>query len=87
MNTTAKGDRLENKLYEIIKNQIERDDFLHYKKSSLTLYKKRKYYSDDKDGDVVFDIVLEVSNPKQKANQKPHITIILNAKIMADLWI
>lgn len=80
MNTTAKGDRLENKLYEIIKNQIERDDFSHYKKSSLTLYQKRKYYSDDRDGDVIFDVVVEVANDKNKNEQNPHLTIIFECK-------
>lgn len=44
MNTTAKGDKLENKLYSILKQQIEHDDFLSHKKSHLTLHLKKHIF-------------------------------------------
>lgn len=80
MNTTAKGDRLENKLYEIVKEQIDRDDFSFGRKSQLTLYQKKSYYSHDRDDNIIFDVVVEMSDPRKKDNQKPHITIIFECK-------
>lgn len=80
MNTTKKGDKLENKLYEIIKYHIDRDDFSHYKASNLTLYRKKSYYSSDRKGNITFDVVVEVSDPNKKETHKPHAVLIFECK-------
>ncbi|SNB82495.1 Uncharacterised protein [Kingella negevensis] len=45
MNTTKKGDILENHLFNILSKQIEEDRFQYYKKENLKIYKKKRYYS------------------------------------------
>lgn len=79
MNTTAKGDKLENKLYSILKQQIEHDDFLSHKKSHLTLHLKKAYFSQKRKDYIVFDVAIEVSDPKRK-NETPSITYLFECK-------
>lgn len=80
MNTTEKGNRLEDRLYERLHKLIKRDDFEGYKKEYLNLHKKPKYFSHDRDSNIEFDVSIEVSNPKKKATHKPHLTIIFECK-------
>lgn len=80
MNTTAKGDRLENKLYSILKQQIENDDFLSQKKDYLKLYPpKKSYYCEDRKEDIIFDVVMEVFSSKEKEGI-PQMTYIFECK-------
>lgn len=80
MNTTEKGNRLEDKLYEILADLIERDEFEDYKKERLSLYKKPVYYSDTREDNIEFDVAIEVSDPKKKETHKPRHTLIFECK-------
>lgn len=80
MNTTEKGNRLEDKLYEILADLIERDEFEDYKKECLSLYKKPVYYSDTREDNIEFDVAIEVSDPKKKETHKPRHTLIFECK-------
>lgn len=80
MNTTAKGDKLENKLYSILEKQIESDDFLSQKRDYLKLYPpKKSYYCEDRKDYIIFDVVMEVFSSKEKEGI-PYMTYIFECK-------
>lgn len=77
MNTVRKGDILENHLFNILSKQIEEDRFLFYKKEYLKIYKKKSYFSTDRDDKVIFDVVIEVSKPN---SERPHLILLFECK-------
>jgi Zn-dependent peptidase ImmA (M78 family) len=62
MNTTKVGDRLETAIYDLLKSEIEADRFL-IKKQNCKLYRKKSYYSKDREKEITFDISIEAFLP------------------------
>ncbi len=64
MNTTLKGDRLEEQVYSIFRDEILNDRFFA-KNECCEIFKKKGYYSKDREKDIIFDVSIEVSLPGQ----------------------
>ncbi|WP_407539468.1 hypothetical protein Q0M94_15020 [Deinococcus radiomollis] len=62
MNTTLKGDQFEEAIFDIISKEIDEGRF-YIRKDMCKIYKKKGYYSKDRDGNIVFDITIEVFLP------------------------
>lgn len=62
MNTTAKGNKLEDKIFSYLNNELN-NDRLCFKKSCCKIFKKKGYYSKDRDSLIIFDISIEISIP------------------------
>lgn len=76
MNTTKKGDILENHLFNILSKQIEEDRFPYHRKKDMKIYAKKRYFSDKRDEDIIFDVVIEVAKP----NRRPYLILIFECK-------
>ena len=62
MDTTKKGDELEDKVYELFRGDILKDRFWA-KKECCKIYQKRGYFSKDRDKNIIFDVAIEISLP------------------------
>lgn len=63
MNTTEKGNRLEEKVYNLLESLILKDEFLVNSKFSK-VFRQRSYYSKDRESDIKMDVTVEVRLPK-----------------------
>ncbi|WNB74001.1 restriction endonuclease [Methylomonas koyamae] len=64
MDTTKKGDKLEDQAFYVFESQIA-DDCFFSKREYCRIYKKKGYYSKDREKDIIFDISVEVILPGQ----------------------
>jgi hypothetical protein len=62
INSTAIGDTLESRIYALLKNEIETDRFFA-KSSCCKLFRKKGYYSKDRNSNIVFDLSIEIYLP------------------------
>ena len=62
MNTVAKGDSLEDKTFDLLKEELEKGR-LGIDASSGKIFKKKGYYSKDREKDIIVDISIEVWPP------------------------
>lgn len=78
-NTTAKGDIIEKKVFELLEALLENEDFFVPGKRSKIFWKKA-YYSELKRGDIIVDISIETFLPKEYINDNFDVenTIFLN---------
>lgn len=65
MDTTKKGDKLEDLIFEVFERQISEDRFFS-KREFCKIYRKKGYYSKDREKDIVFDVSVEVTLPGQE---------------------
>lgn len=65
MDTTKKGDKLEDKIFELFKDDISKGRFWA-KKECCKIYKKKGYYSKDRKKNIIFDVSIEIFLPSQK---------------------
>lgn len=79
MNTTEKGNKLENEFYDFLQDQLDRDQLVFdvYPASLCQLHKKKKYYCKERQADIEFDVVIEV---RRKGHSEPHIFVIFECK-------
>lgn len=79
MNTVEKGDSLEQQLYEFLLEQKRRDDWVYqvYPAKLCKISKKKKYHCRERNGDVEFDVVLEIFREEGTA---PHNTVVFECK-------
>lgn len=75
-NTTKKGDLFEDKCFKIIETALKNEE-LGIIPSLSKIYKKKKYYSPDREGDIIFDIAIEVV---LKGGKKPTLVYIIECK-------
>lgn len=61
-NTVAKGDALENASADLLRKLLSNGDFFLPEKLSK-LYQKKKYYSETRRADIIFDIAIETTMP------------------------
>lgn len=62
MDTTKKGDELEDKVFELFRDDIENDRFWA-RKECCKIYQKKGYYSQDRKKNIIFDIAIEIYLP------------------------
>lgn len=79
MNSTEKGDELEDKFYEYLLEQQRRGEIVFglYNPNDCKIFKKKGYYCTERNADVQFDIVIEIYRP---GRQKPFSHIIFECK-------
>lgn len=79
VNTTEKGDRLEDAFYAYLCDQQERGllVFDAYSSNLCKVYKKKRYYCAERQRDVVFDVVIELF---RKGRDLPHSYVVFECK-------
>lgn len=65
MNTTKKGDKLEDRAFVEFNNQIAEERFFS-RREYCKIFQKKGYYSRDRKKDIIFDIAVEVTLPGQE---------------------
>lgn len=64
MNTTTKGDTLEDAVFALFADEISEDRFFA-RRECCRIYKKKGYYSKDREKEIIFDISIEITLPEQ----------------------
>ncbi|UWR29660.1 ImmA/IrrE family metallo-endopeptidase [Sulfitobacter sp. W002] len=79
MSTTEKGNRLEDQLYDYLNEQLVSDGLIYgiYPAHLCKVHRKKKYYCNERKGDVEFDIVIEV---RRDSSAEPHIRVVFECK-------
>jgi len=79
MNSTEKGNKLEDKLVEYLCDQFDRDELVFdlYPANLCKVLKKQKYHCKDRGDDVEFDVVIEV---RRKERLEPHVYVVFECK-------
>lgn len=79
IDTTEKGNKLEDRLYEYLLDQQSHDNLVYdaYPASHCTVLKKQKYYCKDREADVEFDVVVEV---RRTGRSEPHLYLVFECK-------
>lgn len=79
MNSTSKGDRLEDAFYRYLIDQKDRGELVFgvYPAKNCKIYKKKSYYDRERKADVQFDVVLELY---QSGRDNPHLYVIFECK-------
>lgn len=62
MNTTKVGDKFENKVFDLFSNEL-REGRLLFRPENSKIFKKKGYYSRDRDKDIEFDVSIEAYLP------------------------
>lgn len=76
LNTTAKGDAFEKRVYDIISNLLSQNEFPANCRYS-SVYHKHKLYSKKEEQDVIFDIAVETTMPNSNT---PSMIYIIECK-------
>ena len=64
MDTVKKGDKLEDDIFDLFSDMIEKDTFI-VKKEFCRIYKQKGYYSKDREKNIKFDISIEATFPNE----------------------
>jgi len=64
MDTTKKGDKLEDQAFDVFESQIAEDCFFS-RREFCKIFRKKGYYSKDRGKNIIFDISIEVTLPGQ----------------------
>lgn len=64
MDTTKKGDKLEDQAFDVFESQIAEDCFF-VKREYCKIFRKKGYFSKDREKDIIFDLSIEVTLPGQ----------------------
>lgn len=79
MNSTDKGNRLEDAFYQYLLDQKDRGELIFgaHSPENCRIFKKKSYYCRQREADVQFDIVIELY---RTGSQTPHIHIVFECK-------
>lgn len=79
MNTKEKGAALENRLYEYLLEQKEKGQLIYdiYAPNLCKIYKQRPYYCKEREGNITFDVVVEIC---REVASEPHSKLIFECK-------
>tara|TARA_R110002020_G_scaffold150446_1_gene327148 strand:- start:10587 stop:11894 length:1308 start_codon:yes stop_codon:yes gene_type:complete len=79
MNTTEKGNKLEDRLFDYLLDQFKRDELIFdiYPANCCTVLKKPNYYCREREADVNFDVVVEV---RRQGGIDPHVYVVFECK-------
>lgn len=75
LNSTAKGDELEDKVYKLLGSLVE--DHLGIQESSCKQFRKRSYHSVFRDGPINFENVVEVYSKTALTAPEPQPSLVL----------
>ncbi len=76
MNTSARGDSFEEQIYDFFQEKISADDF-YFRKECCKLFRKKRYFSRDRQDEIEFDVVVEVYS---EGDDRPSILFIVECK-------
>jgi Zn-dependent peptidase ImmA (M78 family) len=76
MSTSARGDAFEEEIYEFFHEKISADDF-YFRKECCKLFRKKRYFSRDRQDEIEFDVVVEVYSI---GDDRPSILFIVECK-------
>ena len=65
-NSTTKGNDLETRIFRLLQEEVSQDRFF-IKKEFCKIFHKKGYYSRDREGEIVFDVSIEVFLPGQNS--------------------
>lgn len=79
------GLKFEEEVYEIIKKLVDSNNFL-VSNPNVKVYKKKSYYSKDRDSDIICDVTVEkyLENPDEEHNLVPAIIVVIECKDYAN---
>jgi len=79
MSTVKKGNKLEDEFYDYLCDQQNRGDFVYgaHSPQLCKIYKKKKYFCKTREGDVEFDVVIELY---RKGSSSPHMYVVFECK-------
>ncbi|MBW9064102.1 ImmA/IrrE family metallo-endopeptidase [Rhizobium herbae] len=79
MNSTSKGNRLEDDFHRFLLDQQSRGElvFETYPPTNCKIFKKKKYFCKERDDDVEFDVVVEVY---RQGGLEPHLSVVFECK-------
>lgn len=79
MNSTEKGDKLEDAFYKYLVDQQRRGEDIYgiYPHGKCKIFQKKKYPSRDRGAPIQFDVVIELYQP---GRQKPHLYVVFECK-------
>lgn len=79
MNSSDKGDKLEDAFHQYLLDQKERGDLVYgvYSPDSCRIFKKKEYYCKEREAGVEFDVVLEIY---ANGRPSPHLYVIFECK-------
>ncbi|WGI23369.1 ImmA/IrrE family metallo-endopeptidase [Amylibacter sp. IMCC11727] len=79
MNTTEKCNRLEDEFFAYLIGQKTAGllVFDFYPSDKCQIFKKKKYYCSERQGDIEFDVVIEI---RREVSSKPHLTVVFECK-------
>src|SRR5262245_3751014 len=76
MSTTAKGDAFEADVFEAISRMIDENRFFS-RPDCCRIFRKKGYYSKDRECEIVFDVAVEIRVPGQ---DEPSILFLVECK-------
>lgn len=79
VSTIEKGDELEDKFYQYLLEQQSRESLVYevYPSNLCKIHKKKKYYCEQRENYVTFDVVVEVY---RQGSTSPHLYVIFECK-------
>ncbi|MDL2172057.1 ImmA/IrrE family metallo-endopeptidase [Asaia sp. HumB] len=83
MDTSNKGNELEEAFYQYLLDQQARGDLVYgiHSPNNCRIFKKKKYYCKEREADVEFDIVLEIYG---NGRPSPHLRVVFECKNYSD---
>lgn len=76
MNTTEKGNLFEDKVYDLLLEALMNDQLFLSSKRSL-LFKKKSYYSKDREDNIIFDLAIE---SYREGSDQPSLIVLIECK-------
>lgn len=83
MDTTAKGNDLEDAFYQYLKEQEDRGELVFglYPAALCQIHKKKSYFCRERQNNVEFDVVIEL---RREAIKEPHLIVVFECKNYKD---
>ena len=85
MNTKNKGDKLEDRVYDLLKELLNNDEY-YLNRNKSQIFKKKEYYSENRKSNIELDVTIEsyLSNAKEYSNLHVFECKNLNKNITPD---
>lgn len=77
LSTYAKGDRFEEQVFEFLSREINEGRFYAFRPECCKIYRKKGYYSRDREDFIIFDISVEVFLP---GFETPSLLVLIECK-------
>ncbi|MGV6958459.1 hypothetical protein [Pseudomonas chlororaphis] len=77
LSTYAKGDRFEEQVFDFLTREIDEGRFYFFRSDCCKTFRKKSYYSRDREDFIIFDIAVEVFLP---GFDKPSLLVLIECK-------